>query len=118
MSMFPNVRVVGADETNGTYLVSNGVQVVVGKAKLFTVSAFNDTAGTLYLHAHDVAKGADIVDAPKLVTTVYSKTSGGFGFVDGAIFKQGIFLAFSKTSTTYTLGESDSGIIDATFRRG
>ena len=115
--MFPNVRVIGADETTTTAAAANALQVVTVKAKLFTVSAFNNTAGDLYLQAHDSAGTPSEGAVPKLTTTAYAGMSGGFGFTDGAIFKNGIYICFSDLAIEKQLAAAGTGLIDATFRR-
>ena len=93
--------------------------VVTAKAKLFTVSAYNSTAGTLYLQAHDVAAEPLEGIVPRLVTPVFAGTSGGFNFTNGTLFRNGIYLCWSSTpvSKTKNVTAEGSGLVDATFTR-
>jgi hypothetical protein len=114
--MFANVKVIGADSSSTTDGAQKDLLVVAGKARMYTVTAYNSTAGTLYLQAHDSAAAAAEGEKPKLVVPVFALMSGGLNFVDGAIFKAGIYLCWSTTDVTKTLVGSVSGIIDATYR--
>nr|WP_294577590.1 hypothetical protein [uncultured Rhodopila sp.] len=112
-----NVKIIGADATTNSAGLAADLVVVAGPAKLFVVSVFNNSAGTLYLQAHDATAAPADGTAPKLCTPVFTSNSGGFGFVDGAIFKAGIYLCFSSTAATKTVAAGTPGLIDATYRR-
>jgi hypothetical protein len=111
-----NVRVMGADMSARTTAVDVELLVCTAAARLFTVSAYNGTDGTVYLQAFDSAAAPADDAVPKLVTTVYTKSSGGFNFSDGAIFAAGIYLCFSSTDTKKTVCTDDTGLLDATYR--
>lgn len=115
--MYPNVKVIGADDSSTTDGAQKELLVAAAAARLFTVTAYNSTAGTLYLQAHDSASAPANDAKPKLVTPVFANLSGGFNFGDGTIFRKGIYLCWSSTDVTKTLVGSVSGIIDATFRK-
>ncbi len=115
--MFANVRVIGADESATTDGAQKELLAVDQKAKLFTVTAYNSTVNTLYLQVHDSVAAAAEGAKPKLVTTAFPGTAGGFNFSDGAIFANGIYLCWSTTAVTKTLVAAVSGIVDATYRR-
>ena len=112
-----NVKVIGADDDANSAGAAKSLQAVAASARLYTVTAYNSTSGTLYLQAHDAASAPADGAAPKLVVPIFATTSGGFGFADGTIFRNGIYLCWSSTDVTKTIVTANSGIIDASFRR-
>lgn len=117
--MFANVRVIGADASATTAAVTEyDLQAVIGRAKLFTVSAYNGEADVLYLQAHDAASAPANGAVAKLCVPVYAGASGGFNFSDGAVFTRGIYLCWSTSDTTKTLlTGTTNALIDASYRK-
>jgi hypothetical protein len=115
---FANVKIIGGVAGGAASATADGVLPdvqVVGPARLIGVSAFNGTAGTLYLQAHDAASEPATGAKPKLVTTMYPMASGGFP--EGALFAKGIYLCFSDTALTKTKTAGTPGTIDASYQK-
>lgn len=111
-----NVKVIGADATKNSLAVAADLVVATGPSRLYSVTLYNSSAGTVYLQVHDAAAAPADGAVPKLVVAVPAGQTGAFDWQDGKICGTGIYLCASTTDTTKTLAGA-VGIFDCTYRR-
>jgi len=112
-----NVKVIGADSSKTTAALGKDLLVVASPARLFELTAFNDSAGTVYLQVFDAAaEPPDTTSVPKLVVPIATKATAQLSYKDGSIFGVGIYVCFSSTSAAKTKVVADTGLIDVTYR--
>lgn len=116
-----NVRVIGADltangGTMGTPTLVATLQATTSAARLFSLTVFNTNAADQYIQLHDSASEPAAGAVPKITVKVLGGDDRSVDYVDGRIFRNGIFIGNSSSPDTYVAGAADC-LIDCTFRK-
>lgn len=99
---FPNVKVIGGDKRYSSAVLENYAIVKAESGKVFQITAYNKSGGTLYLHLYNdtvAPTGASIpVNAP---IAIPAGQTGFITWVTGAKHTTGIVAALSTSDVAY-----------------
>ena len=112
-----NPKVIGADQKNTTSGSAKSLAVVTSPARLYSVTAYNGSGGTLYLQVFDSSTVPADCGSPIYVVQIASQVTGGFDWQDGIPMTAGVYVCWSTTDTTKTIVGANAGPIAATFRK-
>jgi hypothetical protein len=111
-----NPKIFGADTTDNAGALTDHRQVTTKGARLYSLTFYNTSASDYYLQVHDSATTPAGGAVPKIQIKIPSDSHGSVDFLDGRIFKSGIFVGASTSNTGYTATGSSDMIIDTNFR--
>jgi hypothetical protein len=114
-----NVKLIGGDSVANSAGSVKELQAVVGPVRLFSVTAYNASAGTLNLQVHDASAAPADGAAPIMTVPVPTKQVAALDWESGRPMVNGVYICWSTSASdvTKTLVAANSGLLDVVFRR-